>query len=404
MDRRVVITGMGVVTSLGDTIEDFWTNLLAGKDVMKKSGRFDTSRYRSQVTTVLDYEHHDRKDACGDHRDTHHLCSRVGLRAAEQAIRSAGLTDNGQYKKAGISIGTTSGGEIEAYVKWYHCGGPMDDVTVKNSAVFMSMTNLADALDLEGPVCNISSACTSGTVSIAYAYELIRSGDADVMLAGGCDILQESAFAGFNSLRVVTPDQCRPFSLGRKGMMIGDGAAMLILEDYESAVRRNAPILAEMIGAGMSCDAHHVTAPNALGAAQAIELALHDAGLTPRDIDYINCHGTGTVLNDRGEAQALTRVFGDHIQKLYATSTKSCLGHLLGTAGSIEAVITTLAIVTDTIPPMMNVGATDPTVEFAVVENSPLHAKVNRAMSNSFGFGGNNASIILSKASNGKDR
>lgn len=398
MARRVVITGMGVVTSLGDTIEEFWKNLLLGKDVTKKRGRFDTKRYRSQFTTVLDYETHTARVSRPDgRREKMDLCSQVGLYAAERAIQNADLQKNGLYREAGISLGTTSGGEIEAFIRWLHCGGELQNVTMQNSPVFISMANIADYLSLEGPVCNISSACTSGTVSIAYAYELIKNGDAKIMLAGGCDILQESAFAGFNSLRVVTPDQCRPFSSGRKGMIIGDGAAILVLEDYESAVGRNAQILAEIIGVGMSCDAHHVTAPNALGAAEAIRFALREANIDPKDINYVNCHGTGTIMNDKGEADALFRVFGDHIEHLYATSTKSCLGHLLGTAGSIEAVITTLVIMTDTIPPMMNLGTADASVKFKMVQDCPLKTKVSKAMSNSFGFGGNNASMIFSK-------
>lgn len=402
MERRVVITGLGLVSALGVSLEGFWKNLLRGKQIMKKASRFDSERYRSKYTTILDYddvlEKIDSDINCPQTADWN-LCSKIGLFATTQALRSAKFGESALYKKAGISLATTSGGEIDQFSKTLHFGGKADEGLVKNSPIYISMANIAEKLQLEGPVSNISSACTSGAVSIIYAYELVKNADVDIMLAGGCDVLQEIAFAGFNSLRVVTPDECRPFSKDRAGMIIGDGAAVLVLEEYESARKRNAPILAEIKGIGLSCDAYHATAPNAKGATQAMQAALRDSGFLSTDIHYVNCHGTGTIANDRAEAEALNAVFGDAITGLHATSTKSCIGHLLGTAGSIEAIITILVLTTNMIPPMINFTESDDVVKFRIVRNEPLQIPVNNAMSNSFGFGGNNASIILSRVS-----
>lgn len=396
--RRVVITGMGVVSSLGWNLKEFWANLLAGEIHVKQPPHFDSTRYRSKYSTVIDYDRVISSHYLNEsEQEDLNICAKVGLIAARQALENADLTTHDQYRRAGVSLGTTSGGDIDKFGQWFHFNKAIDAREIKNSPIFMSMTNIAQILDLEGPVCNISSACTSGTVSIIYAYEMIKHANTDMMLAGGCDILQEVTFAGFNSLRVVSPDQCKPFSSDRKGMIIGDGGAVLVLEEYESAKKRAAPILAEITGTGMSCDAYHATSPNAIGAAQAMGLSLNEANLEAAKVQYVNCHGTGTIANDRVEAQALQSVFGDEINNTYATSTKSSLGHLLGTAGSIEALITTLVLIKGTIPPMKNFSSADDSVNFKIVQDQPLHVGIENAMSNSFGFGGNNASLILSK-------
>lgn len=395
--KRVVITGMGVVSTLGHNINDFWENMLKGKMQLNSATRFDSGKYRSKLCACLDYEAIQSDDSLGDYKDFP-LLPKLCATALRQALANSGFTDKSQYKNAGISVGTTSGVEIDRSIKLL-CTGKSDSREFGDNVLLSHWVNfIAEKFGLQGPKSVMSSACTSGTVSIIYAYHAIANGDAEIMATGGFDALQESAYAGFNSLRVVSQSAaCRPFASDRTGIIIGDGAAILILEEYESAVRRGALILAEVKGIGMSCDAHHATAPNSIGAAAAMKMALKTSGLKPEEIQYVNCHGTGTFSNDKAEAQAMSAVFDGAVSQLFATSTKSTLGHLLGTAGSIEAIMTTLILQKNVIPPMVGNGATDDVVKFQLVTGIPKQTHIMNAMSNSFGFGGNNASIIFSK-------
>jgi len=397
-DSRVVITGLGIVSSLGYSIEAFWENLLLGKLMVKETKRFDPKPYRSKITTDIDHEKI-IEELSSEKNKTEYLNTgaKLGLVACRQAIKNANLTDNNRYEEAGISLGSTSGGDIEEYLEHVYQGKKMGKGIIKKSPFFMSMTNIAESLKLRGPACNISSACTSSAVSIGFAYQLVKCSQAKIMLAGGCDVLQESIFAGFNSLRVVAGEKCLPFSIHRKGILIGDGAAILTIEEMEHALNRDAPILAEIMGFGMSCDAFHVTQPHYQGSVMAMSSSIEEAAIQKDDIQYINCHGTGTLLGDKTEATALDLTFGENLSNIYATSTKSSLGHLLGTSGAVEALITILAIKNAVVPPMMDLGPIDKAVKFKVVREKPLPIPIKNAMSNSFGFGGNNVSLIFSK-------
>ncbi len=396
--RRVVITGMGVVSSIGTELETFWSNLLKGEIHLHHGTRFNPHPYRSDKCSVIDYEKVWPKLGVSDEEAAQlNRCGLIGLAAARQAIDAAGLVDHPELKPAGFSMATTSGGEMDQYSKWYHFGHERDDDAVDHCHIFMPAVHIAQRLDLQGPVCTFSSACTSGTVSLAYAYEMIKYADIDIMIAGGSDILEELPFAGFNSLRIVSSKDCRPFDERRTGIIIGDGAAILVMEEMEAAMKRGAPILAEIKGVGLSCDAFHATQPKPEGPARAMQAALSEASIDTGDIQYINCHGTGTVVNDRAEAQAMAAVFEEELHAIYASSTKSVLGHLLGTAGSIEAVITTLAIDKGQIPPMTNLEKPDPEVRFRIARDVPVDLDIRHAMSNSFGFGGNNISMIFAR-------
>ena len=394
--KKVAITGIGVVSSMG-FLQEFWQNLLQCKSYIKEASRFDSARYRSKLTATLDYEKILRESGMVFGNNNQCLCTKLGLIACKQALDNAGIRNKDDISQAGISIGTTSGGELDTFITECYHGEKVKEATHANFPIYSAIAGIADYFNLNGPVSNISAACASGTSSIIFAYEKIKNNESNIMLAGGCDVLQEIAFAGFNSIRVVAPEKCTPFLAGRRGIIMGDGAAILVLEEYESAQKRGAKILAEITGIGMSCDAYHATAPDSIGAERAMRAALEGANLKPQDIQYVNCHGTGTIFNDRAENNALNRIFEDHISTLYAGSTKATLGHLLGTAGSIEAVISTLVLETQTIPPAPFNGEKDQDVNFKLAFDEPVKTKVKNVMSNSFGFGGNNASIIFSK-------
>ena len=395
--RRVVITGMGLISSIGITIDAFWNNLLNGNSRIHHGTQFDPHPYRSDKCTVIDYEAvWPQLNISDEESEQLNDFGVVGLAAARQAIKTAGLDNHPDLKRAGFSMATTSCGEIDQYAKWYHYGHRRSDKLMDNCHIFMPATHIAEKLGFQGPVCTFSSACTSGTVSLAYAYETIKYGATNIMIAGGSDVLEELPFAGFNSLRIVSKKDCRPFDAQRTGIIIGDGAAFLVLEELTSALNRGATIYAEIKGVGMSCDAHHVTLPIPDGPARAMQAALKEAKIQPSDIQYINCHGTGSIANDRAEAQAMSNVFDRALPNIYASSTKSALGHLLGTAGSIEAIITTLAIHRGWIPPMHNLNKPDPIVQFQIAR-APVQMDIQLAMSNSFGFGGNNISMIFAR-------
>lgn len=394
--RRVVVTGMGVVSSMGITLDTFWSNLLDGRIKIHHGTKFDPHPYRSDLCSVIDYTNVLPLLAVNDEEaERLNDCGIVGLAAARQAVVAAKLEKNQDLDQAGFSMATTSGGEIDNYSKWFHYGHSRDPDLAEHCHIFSPAVHIAAQLNLKGPICTFSSACTSGTVSLAYAYETIKYSHVNIMLAGGSDVLEELPFAGFNSLRIVSNKDCRPFDTKRSGIIIGDGAAFLVLEEMESAINRQAPILAEIKGVGLSCDAYHATQPTPEGAARAMQAAIEEADIKTGDIQYINCHGTGTVVNDRAEAQAMSMVFGEKLSDVYATSTKSALGHLLGTAGSMEAVITTLAITKKQIPPMINLDQPDQEVHFRVVRGAPKNLSIQYAMSNSFGFGGNNISMVF---------
>lgn len=392
MNNRVVVTGIGAICALGNCVSEVWRNLLLVKDIVEKPDNFDTTNFRSNRSTVIS------KRVVNSLDNPHlHDAARFGVHAALEALHSSELSPE-LYHKSGLSMGTTSGGMMDSFSDAFHYGKEDYWSNPNNAPVHSSMTSIARHLCLRGPAYNFSMACISSSYAILNAAELIRNGENELMLAGGCDRVRRADFAGFNSLRSISPDLCRPFDRDRKGLIMGDGAAFLLLESYEHAKQRRAKILAELVGEGHTSDAYHVTAPDPDGITRAMRQALSHAGISPNTIDYINCHGTGTELNDKAEIDAIKKIFGKNASNIHTGSTKSVTGHLLGTAGAIEALFSVLSIKYQTAPPSANCINLDPEISFRFVGNQPIHTRIGHAMSNSLGFGGNNTSLIFSAA------
>jgi 3-oxoacyl-[acyl-carrier-protein] synthase II len=272
------------------------------------------------------------------------------------------------------------------------------DLICKYPANVLSI-NVTKELGLNGPSFVIPTACAAGNYAIGYAQDLIKKGVVDIMLAGGTDAFSRIAFIGFNRLLAIAPKICQPFDKNRKGMMVGEGAGMLVLETLEDALKRKADIYAEVLGYGLSCDAHHMTAPYGPGIAKAIEKTLKESGLSSSDIDYINAHGTGTPANDKEECLAIKEVFGQHYKKILVSSIKSMLGHTMGAASAIEAIACCLTVKNDIIPPTVNYQTPDPECDIDCVPNTSRKIRVNIALNNASAFGGNNACLAIKKFS-----
>ncbi|MCK9604605.1 MAG: beta-ketoacyl-[acyl-carrier-protein] synthase family protein, partial [Candidatus Omnitrophica bacterium] len=306
-------------------------------------------------------------------------------------------------QKMGVCVGTTMGESqilMQLNDAWIHKGiEAIDpDLICKYPANALSL-NLVNDLGLNGPSYVIPTACAAGNYAIGYACDLIKKGAADRMFAGGTDAFSRLAFIGFNRLLAIAPEKCQPFDKNRKGMMVGEGAGMLVLEPLEAALARKANIYAEVLGYGLSCDAHHMTAPYAPGIARAIGKALKESGLLPQDIDYINAHGTGTPANDKEECAAIKAVFGEHSKKILISSIKSMLGHTMGAASAIEAIACCLTVKNDIVPPTINYQTPDPECDIDCVPNASRQARINIALNNASAFGGNNACLALKKIS-----
>ncbi|UWP97194.1 beta-ketoacyl-[acyl-carrier-protein] synthase family protein (plasmid) [Aliiroseovarius crassostreae] len=399
MARSVVITGLGVVTRDAENQTQFWECLRSGGQPPMPPRQFDASRFRAKQAFATDPDalHQLCETRVSAHADLIHtapteaqlLCAGHGISAALEAIVQAGLSPV-QLQQAGCALATTSGGMMDDYIT---SSPPPPEGALLAPASAAEI--LHATFGLQGPFSSFSCACISSLAAISYAVARIRTGDAPIMIAGGSDRMREADFAGFNALRAMDRDRCRPFDRTRKGMMIGDGAAMLVLEDEALAIERGATILARITGMGLSSDSHHITSPNANGLIRAMRQALTQAGCKAQDVTYVNCHGTGTPLNDAAEVQALSEVFDGQAQRPMISSTKGTTGHLLGTAGAVETVATVLAL-RHGIAPLM---ATTPSPEET---GFPLPLPgVNRnltgriAMKNSLGFGGLNASMIM---------
>jgi 3-oxoacyl-[acyl-carrier-protein] synthase II len=397
--RRVVITGLGIVSSLGIGTRPFWENLLAGKsgisDIFES---FHTSRYSPQKGgEVKDF----KLDEAFSRRNIGRA-SQFAIAASEEALEDARLTRGClTEKKTGALFGTTNGesqvleeidriwldkGESEVWAKTI-VKYPLDSIA----------NNVAYHLKISGASKMIPTACSAGNYSIGYAYDLIRLGKLDIAIAGGADPLTRYAFAGFGRLFAMAPEKCQPFDKNRKGMMVGEGAAVLILEELESARERGADIYCEVLGYALSCDAHHMTAPRAEGIEQVMEKAVKTSRIAKEDVDYISAHGTGTPANDRTECQAIRKVFGELTKRIAVSSIKSMLGHTMGAASAIEAAACCLAIKDSMIPPTINYETPDPGCDIDCVPNVARKREVKIALNNSFAFGGNNACLVLGK-------
>jgi 3-oxoacyl-[acyl-carrier-protein] synthase II len=408
--RRVAVTGLGTITPLGIGTEESWGPLIKGESGIGEVTRFDASDFPARITgEVKGFEPSDymeKKDVKKMDTFIHYA-----IAAAQMAMDDSGLKiteDNAE--KVGVMVGAGMGGlpAIEKYYDAYLKGGPR-----KISPFFIPMTiiNLAAGhisitYGAKGPNSSVVTACATGTHAIGDAFKIIQRGDADAMIAGGSEsVICPLAFGGFGSAKALStrnddPQRAsRPFDSERDGFVIGEGAGILVLEELEAAKKRGAHIYGEIVGYGMSGDAYHMTSPSigGEGAARCMSLSLKDAGIDASEVDYINAHGTSTPAGDAGETMAIKKVFGDHAYKLAVSSTKSMIGHLLGAAGAVEAIFSLLAIDRGEIPPTINYENPDPECDLDYVPNSSRKADVNVAMSNSFGFGGTNATLVFKK-------
>jgi len=393
---RVVVSGLGVVSPYGSGTKTFWAGLAAGACAIRPITLIDTEGFRSRVAAEVPG---DAMAGLGV-SPRRARADRLGLAAAREAIADAGLGP-ADRAEAALVIGAVGGGMLEGET-WYweetRTGRPSPRITALRSILpYTHAETIGWRLGIGGPKETVVMACASGAASIALAADLVREGVVPLALAGGVDALTRICFMGFNVLKLLDPDPCRPFDRDRKGMSIGEAAAFVVLEDAERCRARGAREIAKLLGAGISTDAHHVTSPHpeGEGMARAMTLALAAAGVDPRAVDYVNAHGTGTLHNDRTEARAIARVLG--AGRVPISSTKSLVGHTMAAAGSLEAVASILALHHGLIPPTANLAEVDPEIPFDCVPNIARPAPIEIALTNSFGFGGQNVSLIFGR-------
>ena len=398
MGRQVAVTGLGVVGALGAGVRTFAEGLQAGRSGIRQITLFPTDGVRTCLAAQSDDPVVDLDPVFLNNTSRP---DRFGLQAALEAVRAAGLPA-ADISAAALIVGTGAGGaqDTEDFVVDRRAGGdpPASRLIPHQSS---SVTDLIGrAFSMHGPRSTIMTACSSSATAIGYAGDRIRLGHVDVAIAGGAEGLCRLTFLGFNALRATSPDPCRPFDRDRKGLNLGEGAAMLVLEELEHARARGATIYALLGGYGITADAHHMTAPHPEGdgAARAMAAALVDAGLSPDEIGYVNAHGTATPHNDSAESKAIRRVFGHHADKLCVSSIKSMVGHTLGAAGAIEAVASCLSLHEGFIPPTVNFETPDPEFKLDFVPGSARQVKLQALLSNSFAFGGNNTSLAFLRA------
>jgi len=412
--RRVVITGLGIVSPVGNNVSDAWANILAGKSGITRITRFDATAFASQIAgEVKDFDitqYISAKDARRMDTFIHY-----GMGAAIQAVKDAGIGDIAgsglDAERIGVNIGSGIGGlpMIEGTHDAYHAGGPrkISPFFIPSVIINMVAGDLSIMFGFKGPNLAIVTACTTATHCIGDSARMIEYGDADVMVAGGTEsCVTPLTIGGFASARALSTRNddpataSRPWDKDRDGFVLGEGAGILVLEEMEHAKRRGAKIYAELAGFGMSADAHHMTAPceDGEGAARCMTIALKNAGMNNDEMDYINAHGTSTPLGDLAETMAVKRCFGEHAKKLVVNSTKSMTGHLLGAAGGVEAIFSALAIYHQVAPPTINIFDQDPQCDLDYVPNTARNMKIDAAMSNSFGFGGTNGTLVFRKA------
>jgi len=406
--RRVVVTGLGIVSPVGSTVNDAWESILAGKSGIGPISSFDVSafsvRFGGAVKGFNVEDYLSPKEARKMDEFIHY-----GLAAGIQAIRDAGLeVTEANAERIGVSIGSGIGGvgSIERGFKTWQDGGPrkISPFLIPSAIINMISGHLSIMYGLKGPNIALVTACTTGTHSIGEAARIIAYGDADVMIAGGAEMATTpTGLGGFAAARALSTRNddpttaSRPWDKDRDGFVLADGAGVLVLEEYEHAKARGAKIYCEVAGYGRSGDAYHMTMPSegGEGAKRCMLNALRDAGINPTEVDYINAHGTSTPAGDKAETEAAKAAFGDHAYKLAMSSTKSMTGHLLGAAGGVEAVFTALAIRDQVAPPTINYTTPDPDCDLDYVPNTAREMKIEVAISNSFGFGGTNGSIVL---------
>jgi 3-oxoacyl-[acyl-carrier-protein] synthase II len=401
--RRVVITGLGVITPIGIGKDAFWSALIRGCSGIKEIQTFDASVYSSKLGGEM-LEFHPEEFIDKEKINCLDRVCQLGLSAAKLAIVDSLLDLEKEVKqKIGVIMGTTTStfNSFAKYHKtWLSKGiSEVDLQDVKNYRSETIPNSISYEFGLEGVSVLIATACAAGTYAVGEGFDLIRYADADIMLVGGAEAISELAHCGFNSVRSLAKIQCRPFDRRRDGLIVSEGSAVLVLEALEHALKRKANIYAEIVGYGLSCDANHMTAPDVSGdsAALSIQMALADAEIYSNEVDYINAHGTGTPLNEKMETNGIKKVFGSYAYKIPVSSIKSMIGHTFGASGAIEAVTCSLVLVNDIIPPTINYEEPDPECDLDYVPNVARKKEVNIVLSNSFAFGGNNATLIFRK-------
>jgi 3-oxoacyl-[acyl-carrier-protein] synthase II len=401
LNRRVLITGLGAITALSTTASGTWEKLIEGVCGIRTIDLFDTSGYRS--TTGAQVKHF-APPIISNPRELRRLsrCDQFGLIAAGEAIHDAGLDFSEEDRgEIGICLGGGAGGLLRAeqYRRKIFKKEKSKPSLLFSFPTCSTTDCIASNYKIYGPRSTIATACSSSATAIGYATDMINSGRADVMIAGGSESLCELTFSGFNALRLVDDSKCRPFDLNRKGLSLGEGAAILILEEYERARARGAQIYGEVVGYAITGDAYHMTSPepDGKGACLVMKKVLEAHSIEPECINYINAHGTGTSINDLAETRAVKKVFGKKAYKLPISSIKSMVGHCLGAAGAVEALATILAIKNSIIPPTVSYETPDPQCDLDYVPNSARPCEITYAMSNSFAFGGNNTSLVFKK-------
>jgi 3-oxoacyl-[acyl-carrier-protein] synthase II len=403
MKNRVIITGLGIVSSIGIGQRDFWESLLAGKSGISRVEAFDTTDHPTHFGgEVKDFHPMDFMEP-RQYRSMGRS-SQLAIAAAKLAFDDSGLNSKkltGQ--NIGVSIGTTGGEsqELESIDEvWVKQGEEKINLqSIYHYPVNNIPSNLANFFDLTGPARIFTTACAAGNYGIGYGFDMVRLGKADKMIVGGADAFSYSSFTGFNQFRAVAPDKCQPFDKNRKGMMVGEGAGVLLLERLDDALARGATIYAEVLGYGLSCDAHHMTNPQIAGISECIRNAFKDTGIKAADVDYICAHGTGTRHNDPAECQAIHEVFNSRTQSIPVSSIKSMLGHTMGAASAIETIACALAIRHSAVPPTINFETPDPECAIDCVPNKARQKELGVVLNNGFAFGGNNSCLVLRKLS-----
>lgn len=401
MNKRIVVTGIGVISSLGIGKDFFWQNLIAGKSGISEVNSFTTenqfTHYGGEVKNFIPEDFMDKEKGKKMGRASH-----LAIAATHVALKDASLSPMRlkNYRTA-LCMGTTSGEcqKIEA----------MDAIWVKQGKEYITpetiiqypvdniSANVAREFELNHITRIFTTACAAGNYAIGYGFDLLQLNKADMIIAGGADAFSYISFTGFNQFRAVASQKCQPFDKNRKGMLPGEGAGVLILEPLENALKRDAQIYAEILGYGLSCDAYHMTQPDTNGIAECMRNALEVTGLTPKDVDYICAHGTGTKHNDRAECAAIKQVFADNYKNIAVSSIKSMLGHTMGAASAIEAAACVLAANQDIIPPTINYETPDPECDIDCVPNKARAKDINIVLNNGFAFGGNNACLVIRK-------
>jgi nodulation protein E len=398
--NRVAVTGVGLISALGNTVAESWPLVKKGESRIRPLADPGKPPYRfAHGAQALDFrpeDHFTEKDIL--------VLERFALMAAvaaREAVAQSGIVFKGDLAdRSGVITGTSVGGQFseeDGYIRLYRENNPrVAPLTIPRTMSNAGASRISLEFGIHGPSYTVSTACSSSNHSIGQAFWMVRNGQLTAAIAGGSEaVFAEGLLRAWEAMRVVSPDPCKPFSPDRRGLSLGEGAGMLVLENWDHAQTRRANVLAEILGFGMSSDAHHITQPCVHGPANAMTWALRDAVIPPEAIDYINAHGTGTQANDVTESQAIRTVFGAKADTLPVSSTKAVHGHTLGAAGAIEAIVTLLALRHGIVPPTANITSVDPACPIRVIYREPLAAPLQTAISNTFAFGGLNASLIL---------